>query len=608
MSLAFEEVGRNGSAHSWASSALSLPHLLDLMPAAVCICDRDGVIVKCNGRAVEFWGRTPKLGDTAERFCGSYRLYRLDGSSLSHAECPMADVLRSGEPVRDRQVVIERPDGSRIIALTNVEAVRDEAGAIAGAISCFQDITGPKRAEEEERKGREALRKQEWQSRELLDALPAAVYTTDAAGRITYFNRAAAELAGREPTLGSDEWCVTWRLFWLDGRSMSHDQCPMAVALKEHRPVRGEEAIAERPDGTRVPFIPYPMPLHDMSGVLVGAVNMLVDISERKAFEESLHQGEERLAAELEATRHLQAVSTQLIHERDTTALYERIIDAAVSIMHSDFASMQMFHPERGEKGELELLAFRGFDPEAARFWKWVRADSGCTCGEAMRTGQRVIASDVETCDFMAGTPDRTVYLEAGMHAVQSTPLVSRSGRLLGMISTHWRKPHSPSDSELQRFDVLARQAADLIERAIADAALRESETRLAQEVADMQRLDDFSRRLLERNDLNVIMHDVLVTVTELLKVAKASVQLCEPAGRGLHLISTVGFDRDFEEKFQFVEACGFTTCAAASALLLRTSLPIPHLQGLRKLLRPTEFVQPSQPRCLIHPVRYWPC
>ena len=123
--------------------------------------------------------------------------------------------------------------------------------------------------------------------RELLDALPAAIYTTDAAGRITYYNEAAVHLAGRKPEIGSDEWCVTWRLYWPDGTPLPHDECPMAVALKTGRPVRGVEAVAERPDGTRVPFMPYPTPLHDAAGNVVGAVNMLVDLTERSDAEQA---------------------------------------------------------------------------------------------------------------------------------------------------------------------------------------------------------------------------------------------------------------------------------------------------------------------------------
>jgi PAS domain S-box-containing protein len=122
--------------------------------------------------------------------------------------------------------------------------------------------------------------------RELLDVLPAAIYTTDAAGCLTYYNAAAVQLAGRRPKIGSDEWCVTWRLYLPDGTPLPHDECPMAVALKTGRPVRGMEAIAERPDGTLVPFMPYPTPLHDASGNVVGAVNMLVDLTERSQAEQ----------------------------------------------------------------------------------------------------------------------------------------------------------------------------------------------------------------------------------------------------------------------------------------------------------------------------------
>ena len=116
---------------------------------------------------------------------------------------------------------------------------------------------------------------------ELLEALPVAVYTTDAEGRITFFNQAAAKLWGHRPELGSDQWCGSWRLYWPDGRPLPHDQCPMALTLKEGKPVRGIEAIAERPDGTRVNFLPFPTPLRDASGRLTGAINLLMDITDR---------------------------------------------------------------------------------------------------------------------------------------------------------------------------------------------------------------------------------------------------------------------------------------------------------------------------------------
>jgi len=102
-----------------------------------------------------------------------------------------------------------------------------------------------------------------------------------AEGRITFYNKAAADLWGCRPELGSDRWCGSWRLYWPDGLRLPHDECPMAVALKEGRAVRGTEAMAERPDGTRVRFLPYPTPLYDAAGRLTGAINLLVDLTDR---------------------------------------------------------------------------------------------------------------------------------------------------------------------------------------------------------------------------------------------------------------------------------------------------------------------------------------
>jgi PAS domain S-box-containing protein len=129
------------------------------------------------------------------------------------------------------------------------------------------------------------LRDNERQLHDLIAAVPAAIYTTDARGRITYFNQAAVEMTGRTPTIGNDEWCVTWKLYHPDGTRLPHDQCPMAIALREGRAIRNAEVVGEHSDGTRVPFIPYPTPLRDAAGTVIGAINLLVDISERKQAE-----------------------------------------------------------------------------------------------------------------------------------------------------------------------------------------------------------------------------------------------------------------------------------------------------------------------------------
>ena len=116
-----------------------------------------------------------------------------------------------------------------------------------------------------------------------LDALPVPIYLTDSDGRVTCWNRACIEFAGRIPELGKDRWCVTWVLHTLDDEHLPHDRCPMAVAIKERRPVRGEMAIAMRPDGSRKAFAAYPTPLFGEDGELIGAINMLIDVSRDQA-------------------------------------------------------------------------------------------------------------------------------------------------------------------------------------------------------------------------------------------------------------------------------------------------------------------------------------
>ena len=180
-----------------------------------------------------------------------------------------------------------------------------------------------------------------------------------------------------------------------------------------------------------------------------------------------------RLTAELADTRLLQEISAQLITEGNGEELYYKIIDAAMAIMRSDFASMQMLHAERDD--ELELIAFRGFSAQAARFWKWIRSDSSTTCGMALRHRKRVITADVERCPVIAGTSNMETFLATGIRSCQTTPLISRGGKLVGMMSTHWRQPHEPSERDLRLLDILARQAADLIERHLNETALRAS-------------------------------------------------------------------------------------------------------------------------------------
>jgi len=161
----------------------------------------------------------------------------------------------------------------------------------------------PAKRDEESRQlslAHQASRESDAYFRAMIDALPLAIYTTDVEGRLTYFNPAAVEFSGHAPELGTDKWCVSWKLYYPDGAPMPHDECPMAIAIEEGRTVRGAEAIAERPDGNRIWFEPFPTPLRDGDGRVVGGINMLMDISERKKNEEALLHSHAELSAHAE--------------------------------------------------------------------------------------------------------------------------------------------------------------------------------------------------------------------------------------------------------------------------------------------------------------------
>ena len=148
----------------------------------------------------------------------------------------------------------------------------------------------------------------------ILDELPVPIYTTDAEGSVTYWNRACIEFAGRVPRLGQDRWCVTWKIYTMAGEFLPHDQCPMAQAIREKTVIRDVVAIAERPDRSRVAFRPYPTPLFAPDGSLAGAVNMLIDVTEEQS---------EKLTEQAERCRRLAGA----LYSRESNAVLQHMAE-----------------------------------------------------------------------------------------------------------------------------------------------------------------------------------------------------------------------------------------------------------------------------------------
>ncbi|HUQ11943.1 MAG TPA: GAF domain-containing protein [Steroidobacteraceae bacterium] len=319
-----------------------------------------------------------------------------------------------------------------------------------------------------------------------LDCERSAILLLDDAGIMRFVASRGLSTGYREAVTGHSPWKIG-----------DTDAVPIAIpdverseldaALKATVLGEGIQAVAFIPlvsDGALIgKFMAY---FHEPSQFTRDDLSVSLVIARQLAFavqrnrtDEQLRAREAELAEELAATRRLQELSLEMAHEVDIESLYVKLIGAAVAITRADFGSMQQYYPHLGARGELKLLGHHGFSPEAAKFWAWVRADSACTCGVAINRRERVIAVDVENAAFMAGTADQAELLKAGIRAAQSTPLISRCGDLVGMITTHWKECHEPSERDLRQLDILARLAADLIERKTQDEEARRREERL---------------------------------------------------------------------------------------------------------------------------------
>lgn len=202
------------------------------------------------------------------------------------------------------------------------------------------------------------------------------------------------------------------------------------------------------------------------------------DITGRKRVDAA---SDAHVSRELEDAKVLQEISNHLVSEPGPDGHYAKIVQAARILMRSDAASMQEYDPT---SARLKLVGHSGFHPGSADFWAWVNAGDDSACGRALAMHERFIVPDMDVYEGRA--EEIAPYQWSGLRSVQSTPLVSRNGQVMGMLSTHWRTPCSPDDTSYRFFDILTRLAADSLERKHADAALREREERISKLVTLM--------------------------------------------------------------------------------------------------------------------------
>ncbi|HVN95719.1 MAG TPA: PAS domain S-box protein [Syntrophorhabdaceae bacterium] len=202
---------------------------------------------------------------------------------------------------------------------------------------------------------------------------------------------------------------------------------------------------------------------------------ILMDVTERRRVETDLLQAKDQLAFDLDAMTRLQRIGTLFLREGNLQPVLDEIVDAAIAISGADFGNIQLMD---AETSTLKIVAHRGFPEWWIDYWESVSKGHGA-CGTALERGERVIIEDVEQSPIFVGTPALDIQLKAGVHAVQCTPLISRSGEPVGMFSTHFKKPHRPDERTLGLLDILARQALDIIERWHAEEAIRKARDEL---------------------------------------------------------------------------------------------------------------------------------
>lgn len=270
-------IGEKASKTDNKEQEVFFEQFLNTFPVAVYTCDEKGYIKHFNYAAVELFGRIPQRGK--DHWSASWKTYDMQGVQLSKEEYPMAIAIKECKSVFGREIVIERPDGTRRTVMPYPQPIFNQQNQIAGGIDLVIDITVQKEAQD-------ALKESENLYEQLIQALPAAIYTCDAQGYISLYNNAAVELWGREPVSGIDLWCGSWKIYKPDGTPLPLEQCPMAIALKEGRIVSDEEIVIERPDGIKRNILPHPRPIFNAKGKIAGAVNMLVDITDTRITEE----------------------------------------------------------------------------------------------------------------------------------------------------------------------------------------------------------------------------------------------------------------------------------------------------------------------------------
>lgn len=362
---------------------------------------------------------------------------------------------------RRRHIQLEkryrRKDGTLIWGRINASLVPGKGTIPPSLLAVVEDITERKRAEEE-------LHQSERLIQEFWNNSPNLIFLKDLEGRYLFVNKEferALQVSWKQIQGRKDD-----EVFPADQAAafQSNDR----KVLEGLVPIQFEE-IALQEDGPHISIV-QKFPLFDAQGNKYAIGGIATDITERKHAETELLALRDELTAELTAMTRLHQFSTGLLATDELQPLLDEVLKATIALQNADFGNVQLYNRETKA---LEIVAQSGFHQEFLDYFSTVREVSSA-CGRALELRERVIIEDVLTDPGFE--PHRQIAASAGFRAVQSTPLFGRNGEPLGMLSTHFRRPHRPSERELRFTDLYARQAAELIERKQIETSRRQAE------------------------------------------------------------------------------------------------------------------------------------
>lgn len=415
-----------------------------------------------------------------------------------------ARVKASIEEAMDREGAFElehrvqRADGSLGWALSRAVPIRDEQGEIIEWFGAASDVTERRLAEEERAKERALLDA-------ILETLPVGIVMVDANGRIYRDNAASRELWGMPLAAESWEDYENYVAWWPEtGERIKAEEWAMSRALSKGETIRNE-LVQYKPFNSeeRRYYLNNVSPLKDQQGNVVGGVAAMLDVSERLEAEQALRRSEDRLSKELAAMQRLHELIARLLVSPDLATALDEVLAATIDIIGTGMATVQLVDPETGE---LEIAAQRGHDEAALEHIKQVSASQDSNYRKTVANGQRSVIEDLRRSDFFKRHPE--ISPPKSYRAVQSTPLTTRNGETVGVLSTHYPQPYKPSKRDMRILDLYARQATEFIEH-----VRRREEAKL-----DSQRKDAFLATLAHelRNPLAPIRSGI-----EILRQAK---------------------------------------------------------------------------------------